>query len=69
MSRRATQVGTFEVFVPAFGYRKPLPENLAVNLSQVNKECNGEIWSWITKMAIFQKLVARSSRYNQRLRS
>ena len=34
MSRRATRVGTFEVFVPALGCRKPLPENLAVSKPQ-----------------------------------
>ena len=39
----------------------------AVNLSQVNKECNGEIRSWFTKMALSQKLVARFSRYDQKL--
>ena len=38
MSRRATRVGTFEVFVPAFGYRKPLPENLAASKPQPGQQ-------------------------------
>ena len=63
------------VEMPLTPYNKPffsvhvrgLRISQPVNLSQVNKECNGKVRSWFTKMALSQKLVARFSRYNQKL--
>ena len=50
----------FSAHVRGLGISQP------VNLSQVNKECKGEIRSWFTKVDLSRTLIARCSRYDQK---